>query len=359
MSAMDSQMKFWSSSARNAVPYTPGEQPKDRKFIKLNTNENPYGPSPRVLQLSPQDLHMNLYPEPTAYGLRKVIAEMNSFSPEEIFVGNGSDEVLAFAFGAFGDEDHPFSFPDITYSFYPVWSDFYHVSKRIFPLGEDFSIDLTLAPEDGGPLVIANPNAPTGIALPSEVLVNYLETHSDRLMIVDEAYVDFGAESMVHYIRKFPNLLVVQTFSKSRALAGARLGFAFGQAQLIEAMNRIKDSFNSYTVSAFSQAAGIASYQDSDYLAETSSRIIATRERSKAALKELGFAMTDSMANFLWVTHPEESGQFLYEALRERGILVRHFSNPALTEYLRITVGTDDEMDELICQLKNIRGINQ
>ena len=341
MSAMDSQMKFWSSSARNAVPYTPGEQPKDRNFIKLNTNENPYGPSPRVLQLSTQDLHMNLYPEPTAYGLRKVIAEMNSFSPEKIFVGNGSDEVLAFAFGAFGDEDHPFSFPDITYSFYPVWSEFYHVSKRIFPLGEDLSIDLTLAPEDGGPLVIANPNAP------------------NRLMIVDEAYVDFGAESMVPYIRKFPNLLVVQTFSKSRALAGARLGFAFGQAQLIEAMNRIKDSFNSYTVSAFSQAAGIASYQDSDYLAETSSRIIATRERAKAALKELGFAMTDSMANFLWVTHPQEAGQFLYEALRERGILVRHFSNPALTEYLRITVGTDDEMDELICQLKNIRGINQ
>ena len=350
----EEKSRYWSRAAKAAVPYTPGEQPRNRKFIKLNTNENPYGPSPKLKCLSAAELPMQLYPDPSGLSLRKAIGELNGLSPEEVFLGNGSDEVLAFAFGAFGDEERPFAFPDITYSFYPVWSDFYRVHPQVFPLGKDLSIDLSLVPAGEGPLVIANPNAPIGIALPARVLRDFLNNHPERLLILDEAYVDFGAESMVPYIRDYPNLLVIQTFSKSQALAGIRLGFAMGQASLIEAMNRIKDSFNSYTVSRYTQAAGEISYRDTDYFKETVGKIVSTRERVKKALHDLGFELTDSMTNFLWVKHPILSGDTLYQALRDRGILVRHFSDPRLRDYLRITVGTDEEMDTLLQALKQI-----
>lgn len=351
---MMNEQKYWSRAAKAAVPYVPGEQPKDRKFIKLNTNENPYGPSPRLLEIDFASLSTQLYPEPTVLNLRTAIAEQNDLSPEEVFVGNGSDEVLAFAFSAFGDEDHPISFPDITYSFYPVWSDFFQAEKQIFPLGRDLSIDLSIIPDGTGPVVIANPNAPTGIALGREELETYLKNHPERLMIVDEAYVDFGAESMVPCIHSYPNLLVVQTFSKSRALAGLRLGFAMGQKTLIDAIIRIKDSFNSYTVNTWSQIAGKISYQDRAYFEETTDRIIKTREKTKEQIRSLGFDVTDSKANFLWVKHPEISGMKIYEYLRSKGILVRHFSSPVITDYLRISVGTDNEMEQLVTTLSQL-----
>ncbi|MBO4888279.1 MAG: histidinol-phosphate transaminase [Firmicutes bacterium] len=350
------EQKYWSRAARAAVPYVPGEQPKDRSFIKLNTNENPYGPSPKLKEIDPFSLRFELYPEPTALMLRQAIAKANDLSLDEVFVGNGSDEVLAFAFSAFADEDDPVSFPDITYSFYPVWSEYFGAPKQIFPLGKDLSIDLSMVPDGFGPVVIANPNAPTGVALAREVLEDYLKAHPERLMIVDEAYVDFGAESIVPLIHSYPNLLVVQTFSKSRALAGLRLGFAMGQKSLIDAIIRIKDSINSYTVNTWSQVAGTISYQDKEYTGEIVQKIIRTRECTKEKLRDLGFEVGDSKANFLWVKHPEFSGTKLYEYLRGEGILVRHFSSPAITDYLRISVGTDEEMDQLVTTLSKLFG---
>ena len=351
---MNEYEKFWSRHARSAVPYVPGEQPRDRKFIKLNTNENPYGPSPDIGKTETLASSLQLYPDPTILALRKAIAEANGLSVDEIFCGNGSDEILAFAFAAFADSDTPIAFPDITYSFYPVWSDFFEIRKEIFPLGEDLTIDLSKVPEGKGPVVIANPNAPTGIALPAAYLRTFLEEHPDRLLIVDEAYVDFGAESMVPYIHQYPNLLVVQTYSKSRALAGIRLGMVMGQKQLIDAFIRIKDSLNSYTVSILTQKIGLLSYLDTEYFEQSRRKIMATRERIRGEMISLGFKVTDSKANFLWATHPSYSGDFLYTKLREEGILVRHFSSPQISEYLRITVGTDEEMDELIRALKKI-----
>lgn len=337
--------KFWSEMAERAVPYTPGEQPKGQVFIKLNTNESPYPPSPRLKEVLDDTADQRLYPDPTAEGLRSRLAALYGLDMDEVFVGNGSDEILAFTFMGLMSPKEPVSYPDITYSFYTVWAQLFHIPEQIIPLREGFRLALDDYEGGTGPVVIANPNAPTGIALPRERLKAFLEQHPDRLLIVDEAYVDFGGESMVPYIHEYPNLLVIQTFSKSRGLAGARLGFAMGQRQLIEALLRIKNSFNSYTISRRSLQLGCASLEDTTYFEETRGRIMRTRDSLIRELREKGALVTDSKANFLWLSCPGLSGQELQQALRERGILIRHFNQPLIKDYVRVTIGSEEDME--------------
>lgn len=337
---------YWSEMAERALPYTPGEQPKDQVYIKLNTNECPYPPTPKLTEALFQAEQLRLYPDPTTETLRQKIADRYHLDPEEVFIGNGSDEVLAFSYMAFASHTQPVSFPDITYSFYPVYAQLFQVPQQIHPLREAFRLELDDYEDGNGPIVIANPNAPTGLALPPERLVRFLQAHPDRLMLVDEAYVDFGAQSMVPYIHDYPNLLVIQTFSKSRALAGARLGFAMGQRSLIEALNRIKNSFNSYTISRFSLMAGALAIEDEAYFEWTCQQIIKTRDALIPRLREKGFEVTDSKTNFLWLRRPGVSGEDLYQRLRKRGVLVRHFSAEKIQDYIRVTIGTPQQMNQ-------------
>ena len=337
---------FWSEMAKRAWPYTPGEQPRDQVYIKLNTNECPYPPTPSLKKMTFETEKLRLYPDPTVKTLREQIAERNQLKPEEVFIGNGSDEILAFSFMAFADQQHPISFADITYSFYPVYARIFQVPEQIVPLRENFELNLDDYEEAAGPVIIANPNAPTGLALPPQRLEAFLKAHPDRLLIVDEAYVDFGAESMVPYIHQYDNLLVIQTFSKSRALAGARLGFAMGQKGLIEALDRIKNSFNSYTISRYSMQAGTAAMADETYFQWTRQQIMETRDALIPQLREKGFEVTDSKTNFLWMKKSGVAGESLYQGLRQRGILVRHFKNEAICDYIRVTIGTKEEMEK-------------
>lgn len=356
--------EFASRMARRCKPYTPGEQPRERKYIKLNTNENPYGPSPRVKEVigrfeqSPESLR--LYPDPTALSLREAIAENYQLRPEEIFVGNGSDEVLAFCFMAFADDKTPLVSLDITYSFYPVWAELMDIPYRTIPLREDLTVDTeTLTGALGGnnyPVVLANPNAPTGLALTRYQIEQMVKEHPRNLFIIDEAYVDFGAESMVPLIDSYPNLLVVQTCSKSRSLASIRLGYAMGQKELIDDLNRVKNSFNSYTVSAFTQEAGRAAMEDEAYTRKCCERIASTRDRVKKELIDAGFDVTDSQSNFLWICYSGIRGEDLYEKLRQRGVLVRHFTQGKICDHIRVTVGTDEDMDVFLQEIKAIVG---
>ncbi len=340
------QQLFWSEMAKRAVPYTPGEQPRDQVYIKLNTNECPYPPSPALKDIDMKLEQLRLYPDPTAQKLRKEIAARYHLNADEVFVGNGSDEVLAFSFMAFTSKDIPISYADITYSFYPVYARIFQSSERIVPLRKDFELNLDDYEGGNGPVIIANPNAPTGLAISTERMVRFLEENPQRLLIVDEAYVDFGADTMAAYIHQYPNLLVIQTFSKSRALAGARLGFALGQVNLIEALDRIKNSFNSYTISRFTQEAGAASMADEAYFQWTCRQIIETRDALIVQLREKGFEVTDSKTNFLWMRKEGFSGEALYQGLRSRGILVRHFQAEAIKDYIRVTIGTKEDMEQ-------------
>ena len=352
---------YWNERVKGLSPYVPGEQPRDRKFIKLNTNENPYPPSPKVAEamaalLAEEADRLRLYPDPACTELREAAARRYGVRPEQVFAGNGSDEILAFAFGAFFDGPEPVLFPDITYSFYPVYTELWDIPCRTIPLAEDFSV----SPEDyclpAAGLVLPNPNAPTGRALSPEDLRSILDYHrtNRRVVIIDEAYAAFGAESMVPFIDEHPNLLTVHTLSKSASLAGLRVGFAIGGEELIEGLCRIRDSFNSYTVDRLAQAGAAAALGDAPYYDEVNRRVSATRERVSAALAGLGFTVIPSAANFLFVRSPAMTGADFFARLRERGILVRHFPKPRIGDFLRISIGTDEEMDIL---LEECRGL--
>ena len=341
--------KYWSARARELTPYVPGEQPRNRKFIKLNTNENPYPPSPMALAAIREAAcdTLRLYPDPECTSLREVLGATYGLKPSQVFVGNGSDEVLALCFQAFFDPDRPILFPDVTYSFYPVFADLYGLTYREVPLDENFAVPLEPFLEGNGAIVIANPNAPTGRELSLCDIRSVLEANPDAVVVVDEAYVDFGARSAVELIDRYPNLVVVQTMSKSRSLAGLRVGFALGNEDLIAALNCVKNSFNSYTLDRLALAGAEGALRDRDYLRATSMKIQNTRECTASYLKKLGFVVTDSSANFLFVSHPNVPAKELLDGLRQRGILVRWWDKPRISNYLRITVGTDEEMKAL------------
>jgi histidinol-phosphate aminotransferase len=352
---------FWNTRTKNLSPYIPGEQPKDRQFIKLNTNENPYPPSPKVIhavQKAAND-RLRLYPDPQCTEFREAAAARYGVKPEQVFAGNGSDEILAFAFAAFfasGENAEQVLFPDITYSFYPVYADLWNVPRRLIPLTEDFFINAADYKVPSGGAIFPNPNAPTGIAVPLDdilSLAEYLEK-KEKVLIVDEAYAAFGAQSAVPHISKYANLLTVHTLSKSASLAGLRVGFAIGNEKLIEGLCRIRDSFNSYTLDRLALAGAAAAVSDTDYYDEINSRVIATRERTAETLRGLGFDVLPSSANFLFVEPLNISGAEFSAALRERGILVRHFNKDRIADFLRISIGTDREMDALLDACKEI-----
>lgn len=348
--------ELWSQRCRGLIPYTPGEQPKGRKLIKLNTNENPYPPSPQALRAikAAAGEGLRLYPDPECTELREGIALALDVKPEQIFVGNGSDEVLSLAFQAFFDPDKPIRFADITYSFYPVFADFYGLSYREIPLDEHFSLPLAPFLEPGGGVVLANPNAPTGRELDLCDIRSIVAANENSVVVVDEAYVDFGSRSAVELVSLFPNLLVVRTFSKGRSLAGLRVGYAVGDKDLIAGLNAVKNSFNSYPVDRLAQAGALGAIRDQDYFRATTTKIISTRACASGHLRSMGFTVCDSAANFLFVTHETVPAKVLLEGLRQRGILVRWWDKPRISNYLRITVGTDEDMQALCQALREI-----
>ena len=348
--------RYWSGRIRDIVPYTPGEQPRERKFIKLNTNECPYPPSPQVAEAvqAAAGESLRLYPDPECLELRTAIARREGLEVDQVFCGNGSDEILAFAFQAFFDPERTVVFPKITYSFYPVYTDFFGLTRREVPMNPDFSNPIDLLCGHNGGVVLANPNAPTGIAVGLDTVEKLLGANPDVVVIVDEAYIDFGGESAVGLIGRHPNLLVVQTASKSRALAGLRVGWAMGDPGLIDGLRCVRDSINSYTVDRLAQAGAAAAIRDEDYFQAVRRRVMDTRERTKKALKEKGFTVLPSQANFLFVSHPGHSGKKLLDGLRARGVLVRWWDKPEIKDWLRISIGTDEDMEALVqalCEL--------
>lgn len=346
----------WESYVRRVVPYVPGEQPQESGVIKLNTNENPYPPAPGVRRiLDDFDCgRMRLYPDPEASVLVDAIAENYGLKRGNVFVGVGSDDVLAMAFMTFFGSDKPILFPDITYSFYDVWADVYRIPYEVKPLRSDFTIN----PEDykcpNGGIVIANPNAPTGVLAGVDMLEDIIRANPDSVVIIDEAYIDFGGESCLSLIDKYENLLVVQTFSKSRSMAGMRIGFAMGSEKLIGYMNDVKFSINSYTMNTVTQLCGAEAVRDKKYFTDTVNKIIETRESSKKRLSELGFTFTDSMSNFIFGSPQKKPAQYVFEELKKRHIYVRYWNKPIIRDYLRITVGTPEEMEKLFAALEEI-----
>lgn len=343
---------FLGSIARNISPYVPGEQPKDRRYTKLNTNENPYPPAPEVQALLTQrgGEDLSLYPDPDNTELTKKMAETYGLRPEQVFAGGGSDEVLAYAFMAFFDAGDTVYFPDITYGFYQVYANLFGLTARTLPLREDFTIELSDYFGLDGNIFLANPNAPTGICLTVPEIQQILDNNPNRLVVVDEAYIDFSSgQTMIPYIHQYNNLLVVQTFSKSRALAGMRLGFGFGNAALMDGLNRIKYSFNPYNIDRISSDVGVASLSNPAYFSTRVAKIVETRENTQKALAALGFEVLPSETNFLFATHPKLSAKELYGFLRDNGVLVRYFPKERIDEYLRITIGTEEDMN---CFLK-------
>lgn len=348
--------QYWSIRIQNIVPYTPGEQPRDRKFIKLNTNECPYPPSPKVIEAirAAAGDSLRLYPDPECVELRSAIAKREGLDISQVFCGNGSDEILAFAFQAFFAPDKDVVFPKITYSFYPVYTDFFGLRRREVPMNPDFSDPIDLLCGQNGGVVLANPNAPTGIAVGLDTVEKLLQANPDVVVIVDEAYVDFGAESAVKLIGQYPNLLVIQTTSKSRALAGLRVGWAMGDAGLIDGLRCVRDSINSYTVDRLAQAGAAAAIGDEEYFQSIRRRVMDTRARTEKALKVKGFTVLPSQANFLFVSHPKCKGRTLLDGLRERGVLVRWWDKPEIQNWLRISIGTSGEMDALTAALEEL-----
>ena len=339
--------RYWSDIAGRLEPYVPGEQPKDKKYIKLNTNENPYPPSQKVLEAikSACNGNLRLYPDPECEVLRKTIAGYFNLEKEQVFVGNGSDELLAFSFLAFFNPGNPIFFPDITYSFYPVYSQIFNIDYRLIELDEEFSLPVDKFLEENGGIVLSNPNAPTGKFLPIESIKIILENNLNSVIIIDEAYIDFGGESSLELISEFPNLLVIQTLSKSRSLAGLRLGFALGHKDLIEGLNRVKNSFNSYTIDQLTLAGAEAAFEDEAYFQQTRKKIIATRDKVSLSLKSIGFNVIDSKANFIFISHPNVKAFTLFHKLRENGVLVRYFNKIRIEDYLRVSIGSEEDMD--------------
>ncbi len=348
--------RFWSRLTHDLKPYVPGEQPRMADLVKLNTNESPIGPSPRALEAIRNEANdaLRLYPDPQATALRAALASYHGVRPEQVFVGNGSDEVLAHAFAALLKHDAPLLFPDITYSFYPVYCRLFGIACETVPLDPAMRIRVADYRRPAGALIIPNPNAPTGIALSRAEIAALLADHPDAPMVIDEAYVDFGAETAIPLVASHPNLLVVQTMSKSRALAGLRIGYAIGDADLIEALTRVKDSFNSYPLGRPAQAGAIASLDDDAYFQRSRAQVIAGRERLTSGLAGLGFDVLPSSANFVFARHPAHHGAALAAALRQRAVIVRHFAAPRISDYLRITVGTDGQIDRLLSALAEI-----
>lgn len=348
--------KFWSPLTASLVPYVPGEQPKDKTYIKLNTNENPYPPSPKVLHAitGAANDDLRLYPDPTCEDLVKATAAYYGLHPEQVFVGNGSDEILAFAFAAFFDPAKKVLFPDITYSFYKVYAKLYGLQTELIALDEQFNVQVDDYQQDNGGIIIPNPNAPTAQLLPLEPIRTLLERNPNQVVIIDEAYIDFGGQSAVELIEYYPNVLVVQTLSKSRSLAGLRVGFALGSAELIDGLNRIKNSFNSYTIDRLALAGAIASFEDESYFQSATAKVITTRERVMLELKGLGFKATDSKTNFVFISHETLAAKEIFQQLRDKGVLVRYFNQPRIDNYLRVSIGTDAEMDSFIHALQEI-----
>jgi histidinol-phosphate aminotransferase len=340
--------KYWSRGLAELAAYVPGEQPQDRSYVKLNTNENPYPPSPRVIEAIAKaaDEGLRLYPDPTCRVLRDALAARFGLRRAEVFVGNGSDEILAFAFAAFFDHEEPLLYPDITYSFYPVYTAFFRLRAKTVALREDFTLPVEGFLVPNGGVVLPNPNAPTSIFLPLPELERILEHNRglDRVVVVDEAYVDFGGETAARFLAEYPNLLVVRTLSKSRSLAGLRVGFALGSAELIAGLERVKDSFNSYTLDRLALAGATAAVEDEAYFEETRNKIIATRTWVTRELRSLGFSVADTCANFIFVSHEEHRAERLYAELRKRGVLVRYFAKARIDDHLRVSIGTDAEM---------------
>jgi histidinol-phosphate aminotransferase len=347
--------RFWSPVVHTLSPYVPGEQPKQDGIVKLNTNENPYPPSPRVLAAIAAEMdRLRLYPDPRATRLREAIAARHAVAAEEVFVGNGSDEVLAHIFQALLKHDAPLLFPDITYSFYPVYCGLYGIRYEEVPLDAAMGVQIADYRRTCSSIIVPNPNAPTGIALSRDAIAALVAEHPDQLVVVDEAYVDFGAESAVPLVARHDNLLIVQTLSKSRSLAGLRVGFAIGQRSLIEALERVKDSFNSYPLDCLAIAGAVAAIEDDTWFQETRRRIMAGRASLVGALTGLGFEVLPSQANFVFARHKNRSGAELAARLRERGVLVRHFQRPRIEDFLRITVGTEDQTGRLIALLRDL-----
>ncbi len=347
---------FWSQIARDLSPYVPGEQPRVADLVKLNTNESPFGPSPRALEAmrAAATEAQRLYPDPEATELRAALAAHHGVTPDQVFVGNGSDEVLAHAFVALLKQPKPLLFPDVTYSFYPVWAQLFGIACERVPLDDVMRIRVEDYRRVAGAIVLANPNAPTGIALPRAEIARLLDDHPDLPVVIDEAYVDFGGESAVPLIADHPNLLVVQTMSKSRALAGLRVGYALGDVGLIEALRRVKDSFNSYPLGRVAQAAATASVRDQAYFRDSCAKVVAGRDAMARELAGLGFVVLPSSANFVFARHPARDGGALAVALRDRAVLVRHFDKPRTAPWLRITVGTADDTRRLIAAAAEI-----
>ena len=348
--------RFWSPIVHTLTPYVAGEQPARTDLVKLNTNENPYGPSPRAVAAMRNELAdtLRLYPEPTGLKLRTAIAMRHGLQPDQVFVGNGSDEVLAHTFQSLLKHDLPLLFPDITYSFYPTYCRLYGIEFQTVPLDAAMQVRIADYHRHCGAIILPNPNAPTGSALPLREVEALLADHPDQVVVLDEAYVDFGGESAIALVPRHDNLLVVQTFSKSRALAGLRVGFAVGQRPLIDALERVKDSFNSYPLDRVALAGAVAAWEDQPWFETHRKQIIASRDRVAATLRALGFEVLSSAANFLFVRHPKLPGAALAAGLRERAILVRHFAKPRIENHLRITVGTDAECDRLLAALREL-----
>jgi histidinol-phosphate aminotransferase len=348
---------YWSDCIRGLKAYTPGEQPAPgERLVKLNTNENPYPPSPAVLEAlqGASNADLRLYPDPDGKGLKQAIAGMHGLAASNVFLGNGSDEVLAHAFLALLKHGQTIHFPDISYSFYPVYCALYGIPYETVPVDADFRVRLADYPEGSGGIVLANPNAPTGIALGLDEIRGLLERYRHRVVILDEAYVDFGAESAIPLVREFPNLLVVQTLSKSRSLAGLRVGFALGDAGLIQALEVVKGSFNSYPLDRLALAGAQAALKDTAHFEATRRQVMENRDRLATDLRALGFQVLPSQANFLFARHPSWSGADLQKSLRERGILVRHFQLPRIEQFLRISIGTAQECGALVAALREL-----
>lgn len=349
--------KFWSPVVHTLTPYVPGEQPKIKHLLKLNTNENPYGPSPKVIAALKAEAAdtLRLYPDPNSDKLKSSIAEFHGLQHNQVFVGNGSDEVLAHVFHALFQHELPLLFPDITYSFYPVYCGLYGIQSQSIPLNNQFEICIDDYIRPNGGIIFPNPNAPTGIPLALSEIERLLKVNQASVVVVDEAYVDFGTESAVKLINRNPNLLVTHTLSKARSLAGLRVGYAVGHADLIEALIRVKDSFNSYPIDRFAEAGAVAAMQDVDYFNTTCAQVMATRQTLVYAMQAMGFEVLPSGANFIFAKHPKFEGEDLAAQLRADNIIVRHFKKPArIAPFLRITIGTNEESERLVSALKTI-----
>lgn len=348
--------QFWSPFVHSLVPYTPGEQPKLTKLTKLNTNENPYGPSPKAIAAmqSAVNDHLRLYPDPSCDQVKQAVSAYYGIKSEQVFVGNGSDEVLAHAFCAFFQQGKPLLFPDISYSFYPVYCGLYGVEPKTIALDDNFAINLSEYHQENSGIIFPNPNAPTGCLLPLAAIEALLQQNQQTVVLVDEAYIDFGGDSAVKLVNQYPNLLVVQTLSKSRSLAGLRVGVAMGSAELIEGLERIKNSFNSYPLDRVALAGAAAAFADVPYFEECCAKVIKTRERLTQGLQELGFDVLPSAANFVFAQHAKQDAAIVAAGLRAQGIIVRHFKQARIDQFLRISVGTDAEINLLLTEIKKL-----